>query len=544
MPHPIIPFNPSGSFSAFPRMGNTVVVDQVNGNNATGSVNGLPFQTINAAVTYVAGLTLPVGGVTIWVLPGTYSLSAGITIRDTCSMRGLSTQTTRIQWITSAPGGTATLLTMGENTRVEDLSFTLFSANATTNLVGIALPGTTSVNSKIRTSVITVTNSGLAFNTTTNVYGVLCNGVGVFGAGTFSFNMLKGSTINVQSNGGGNKFGLYMPSSSASQISTRDLNIWVSAPADANSAGLYVGIYTDNNTSQVQIRTSSISGAPYPAIAQKLPVVLRTDANLAALSGTLTIQGVTLVAGDRVLVAAQTVGTANGIYIVAAGAWTRALDYAAGSAALGAYVFANNGTYVHTGWECTTVGNVGAVALTFAQRYAGGDILQNAPQAGAGTNGVQIGPGTDLVTRTACTHAFTTYVTPTTLVYGINAGIASSAVGTVRYAWPGTLTSTGDVTQVFYRFQQRSIVQGLFINLRTAPGVGQSVVVTLLKSTTGVAGSGVPTAMVATIAGAATSATNYLTSVDFAQGDFLAVQITGVGNANAAADLTIEVDVF
>ena len=65
-----------------------------------------------------------------------------------------------------------------------------------------------------------------------------------------------------------------------------------------------------------------------------------------------------------------------------------------------------------------------------------------------------------------------------------------------------------------------------------------------MKSTTGVAGSGVPTAMTATIAGALTSATNYLTSVDFAQGDFLAVQITGIGNANAAADLTIEVDGF
>jgi hypothetical protein len=70
------------------------------------------------------------------------------------------------------------------------------------------------------------------------------------------------------------------------------------------------------------------------------------------------------------------------------------------------------------------------------------------------------------------------------------------------------------------------------------------VVVTILKSSTGVAGSGVPTAMTATIAGAATSANNYLTSVDFAQGDYLAVQVTGIGNANAAADLVVEVDVF
>jgi hypothetical protein len=274
-----------------------------------------------------------------------------------------------------------------------------------------------------------------------------------------------------------------------------------------------------------------------------LPVVLRTDVNT-VLNGTPVIQGVPLVVGNRVLVAAQAAGIDNGIYTVAAAAWTRTLDYQAGTAALGAYTFVSGGTYVHTGWECTTVGNVGAVALTFTQRYSGGDILQNAPQAGFGTNGIQIGPGTDLVTRTACTHAFTTYVTPSTLIYGINAGIASSGAGTVRYAWPGTLTSTGDTTQVFYRFQQRTILQGLFINLRTAPGVGQSVVVTILLSKTGVAGSGVPTAMTATITGAATSATNYLTSVDFAQFDYLAVQVTGLGGANAAADLVVEVDVF
>ena len=533
---------PPGTVTS-PKMGNTIVVDQVNGNDATGAVNGPPFLTVNAAMTYLAALVLPAGGVTVWILPGTYALTGGLTIPNTCALRGLNTQTTRLTWAASAPGATATMLTMGENTRVEDLSLTLTSTDATTNLVGIALPGTTSVTSKLRTSVVTVDNSGLAVGTTTNVYGVLCSGAGVLGPATFSFNMLKGSTINVRSNGAGNKFGIYMPSTSASEISTRDMNIYIAAPTTATSTGLYVGIYTDNLNSQVQLRTTSVAGSPYPAVSTKLPVVLRTNVNT-VLNGTPVIQGVPLVVGDRVLVAAQAAGIDNGIYVVAAAAWTRALDYQAGTAALGAYTFVSGGTYVHTGWECTTVGNVGAVALTFVQRYSGSDILQNAPQAGFGTNGIQIGPGTDLVTRTAGTHAFSTYVTPTTLVYGLNAGIASSGAGTVRYAWPGTLASPGDPTQVFYRFQQRSIVQGLSITLRTAPGVGQSVVVTLLLSKTGVVGSGVPTAITATITGAATSATNYLTSVDFAQFDHLAVQVTGFGGANASADLVVEVDVL
>jgi phage-related tail fiber protein len=44
------------------------------------------------------------------------------------------------------------------------------------------------------------------------------------------------------------------------------------------------------------------------------------------LSGTQTIDGVAVVAGDRVLVKDQASGPTNGIYVVAAGAWTRATD--------------------------------------------------------------------------------------------------------------------------------------------------------------------------------------------------------------------------
>jgi hypothetical protein len=38
---------------ASPRLGNTVVVDQINGNDATGTVNGPPFATVNAAADLV-----------------------------------------------------------------------------------------------------------------------------------------------------------------------------------------------------------------------------------------------------------------------------------------------------------------------------------------------------------------------------------------------------------------------------------------------------------------------------------------------------------
>ena len=521
-----------------PKMGNTLIVDAVNGNDGSGAVNGAPFLTIEAAIAYINANSLTV--VTVWILPGTYTLASattGLTIPATCSLRGLSLQTTRIV-MNASGGGTVTMLTMGENSRVEDLSLTLNSSSTTTNLIGISLPGTTSVTSKLRTSVLTVDNSGLAVGTTTNVYGVYSDGTGTLSAATFSFNCLKGSTINVKSNGGGNKFGIYQPpSGGGNQLSTRDLNIYVAAPTTATSTGLYVGVYTDNANSQTQMRATSVGGPPYPSTNIKLPSNLVATSNQ-TLSGTPTIDSVATVAGDRVLLTGQTNPVENGIWIVAAGAWARAGDMAAGSAAGDAYTFVNRGTaYTHTGWLCTTVGLVGTVALTIGQVYAGCDILQSAPQASNGGNGIQIGPGTDLVTKTAGTHAFTTFVTPTTHQYCVKNGLTNGT----HYLWPGT--TTPDNTQVFYRFQQKAILQGMFVNLRVAPGTGGSTKVTILKSTTGVAGSGVATLMTATISGTDTSATFYTASVDFAQFEYLAVQVIDSGGSSAA-DLVVEIDLF
>jgi hypothetical protein len=56
-----------------------------------------------------------------------------------------------------------------------------------------------------------------------------------------------------------------------------------------------------------------------------------STANIAALTGLLTIDGVVLVANDRVLVKDQSTASQNGIYVAAAGAWARASDFAAAS---------------------------------------------------------------------------------------------------------------------------------------------------------------------------------------------------------------------
>ena len=61
-------------------------------------------------------------------------------------------------------------------------------------------------------------------------------------------------------------------------------------------------------------------------LAIKRPVRVATTANI-TLSGTQTIDGVAVVADDRVLVKNQTTASQNGIYKVASGTWSRAKDF-------------------------------------------------------------------------------------------------------------------------------------------------------------------------------------------------------------------------
>lgn len=69
---------------------------------------------------------------------------------------------------------------------------------------------------------------------------------------------------------------------------------------------------------------TQVAGAA-AGVSYKSPVRAASTVNL-TLSAPQTVDGVSLVAGDRVLVTAQTSGVNNGIYVVQAGAWTRATD--------------------------------------------------------------------------------------------------------------------------------------------------------------------------------------------------------------------------
>ena len=78
-----------------------------------------------------------------------------------------------------------------------------------------------------------------------------------------------------------------------------------------------------------------------------------TTANITR-SGEQTIDDISLVTGDRVLVKNQSTLAENGIFVVAASAWTRATDTNTWGELVSAYTFVEEGTAnKDTGWVCT-----------------------------------------------------------------------------------------------------------------------------------------------------------------------------------------------
>lgn len=110
--------------------------------------------------------------------------------------------------------------------------------------------------------------------------------------------------------------------------------------------------FASQSANTVLIAPSGAAGTPtfrlltledIPDAWTKRSVTVATTANI-TLSGTQTIDGVAVVAGNRVLVKNQTTASQNGIYVVAAGAWTRALDADTSSKIAGAVVNVDSGT--------------------------------------------------------------------------------------------------------------------------------------------------------------------------------------------------------
>lgn len=134
----------------------------------------------------------------------------------------------------------------------------------------------------------------------------------------------------------------------------------------------------------------------------KASVRAATTANI-TLSGTQTIDGVSLAINDRVLVKNQSTPAQNGIYIVAAGAWTRATDADAWNELISAFVFVEEGTTnADNGFVSTANagGTIGVTDVNFVQFSGAGQITAGAGLTKTG-NQLDVGGTTDRITVSA-----------------------------------------------------------------------------------------------------------------------------------------------
>lgn len=197
---------------------------------------------------------------------------------------------------------------------------------------------------------------------------------------------------------------------------------------------------------------------------------------------------------------------------------------------------------------------VGTVRPTGAQAYTASDILQTNPATiinptYLASAGIQIGPGTDLVTKTAGGKGFSTYIYPTTLYYGLKGDIRTGSNG--AYLWPGTMAISSnvfpdpDTPPAYYRIQQPTIISGMSAGLNIAPG-GTNTVTLLLRYTPYGGSLTDITAFTVTFIGTDRFVNFYNGSFSLNTGDYLHVYITytGSGNSNTAHDLTLQLDMF
>lgn len=220
-------------------MGNTLVVDSVYGSDVSGAANryGYPFATINGAISNVSS------GETIFVRPGTYTET--VTVPSGIAIRGANTQTVTVT--RTGVTSNVTLLTMGSNCRVEDMTFTLTSASDV-SLTGVNWPSGTPLTAKLRTAVVNVVSSGTGSNT---IVGMLSAGSS---ATTYSASdAVRSCTVSVDASSSGPIRGLYVTGSN--WFGSRDTNYNV-----RGTGANIVGVETTNAGAYASIKHSTVRG--------------------------------------------------------------------------------------------------------------------------------------------------------------------------------------------------------------------------------------------------------------------------------------------
>ena len=213
-----------------------------------------------------------------------------------------------------------------------------------------------------------------------------------------------------------------------------------------------VATLTSGTIAATPVNPLDITNKAYvDAVAQGLDikdsVVASTTGNI-TLSGTQTVDGIALVAGDRCLVKDQTAAADNGIYVVSASAWARSTDMSTWAQVPGAFTFIETGTTLaDTGWVCTSNagGTIGVTAINFTQfsggtSYTAGTGLTLTGSVFSLTNPVAINLGGTAGTSTPIAGA---------VPYGTGTAYAFTAAGTTGQVLTSATAGTPTWTTPF-----------------------------------------------------------------------------------------------
>lgn len=217
------------------------------------------------------------------------------------------------------------------------------------------------------------------------------------------------------------------------------------------------GIHTDQTLHQAA--TSSSAGfmsavqASQLNSANKASVLVATTADI-TLSGVQTIDGVAVVAGNRILVKDQSTGSQNGIYVVANAAWSRATDLNLSiQAAPGAAIYVEQGT-VHTGsiWILITPNPItlGSTTLTFSRLVllaSSNETLGNNLASG-GTTTIVAGSSGNINFKNGTNTTFAISSTILTVSSGITLATTLASASASTVFWQGATT---DATREIYQ---------------------------------------------------------------------------------------------
>jgi hypothetical protein len=164
------------------------------------------------------------------------------------------------------------------------------------------------------------------------------------------------------------------------------------------------------------------------------------------LSAPQTIDGVSVIAGDRVLVKDQNAGETNGIYVVAAGAWQRSEDAnVSAEVTAGMFTFVEEGTVNGDSGFVLTTNNpitLGTTPLVFAQFSGAGQIVAGGGLTKSG-NTLDVGGTANRITiNTDSVDIASTYVGQTSITTVGTIGTGTWAATDVAIEHGGTGAST------------------------------------------------------------------------------------------------------